>query len=111
MSAPPKPSAPMEGQGTGEHWSFKDSLIPPGEPVPGKTYRADGWQYVDLPKRLSLEMRDYFLSRIGNGEYVILAQSEGDDWWRAQLLISPAGQRNLANPTPENEAECKGGVT
>lgn len=76
-----------------EHPSF--ASMPDGEPINGKSYRADGWQYVDLPSRLSLEMRDYFLKILGEGEYVILVASSGHDWWRGQLLISPVGQSNL----------------
>lgn len=69
--------------------------LPPGEPVKGKTYRADGWVYRDLPRRLSFEMWDHFLSVIGEGNYVILAMSTGPDWKRGQFLISPAGMENM----------------
>ena len=82
-----------------EHWSFKQHDLPPGEPVLGKTYRADGWQYIDLPKWLSLEMKDYFLKIIGEDNYFIMAHSErvieGEKYWRAQLLVSPDGQNNM----------------
>ncbi len=69
--------------------------LPPGEPIAGKTYLADGWLYRDLPTRLSYEMWDCLLSTIGEGEYVILAMSRGNDWKRGQLLISPDGMENL----------------
>ena len=77
-----------------EHPSFKG--MPPGEPVVGKTYRADGWQYYDLPEWLSLEMRDYFLSLFKDDKnYVILAETTKGDYWRGQMLISPEGQENM----------------
>lgn len=71
------------------------SQMPPGEPIPGKTYRADGWAYVDPPTKFSPEMWEYFLSVIGEGNYVVLAYSSGEDWSRGQLLVSPAGWRNM----------------
>lgn len=80
-----------------EHWSFRDS--PPGEPIPGKTYRADGWQYVDLPTRLSHEMKGHFFDVIGDGNSVILAETVHRDWWRGQILISPEGQENMRRHT------------
>lgn len=72
-----------------------DPMMPPGEPIPGKTYRADGWQYVDLPARLSLEMKDHLFEVIGVGNYVVLALTTGPDFWRGQILISPAGQDRM----------------
>ena len=75
--------------------------VPPGEPIPGKTYRADGWVYRDLPTWLSPNMKDLFFSIIGVENTVILASSERtiDDvkYWRGQLLISPAGIENMRN--------------
>ena len=76
-----------------EHWSFKS--LPPGEPIPGKTYRADGWQYVDLPSRLSFDVRDQLLSIVGEENVVLLASTTGPDFWRGQLLLSPEGQDRL----------------
>jgi len=72
--------------------------MPEGEPIAGKTYRADGWQYVDLPTRLSHEMKDVFFGVIGEGNYAILACTElpgPDGYWRGQLLISPEGQERM----------------
>ena len=77
----------------GEHWSFNG--MPDGEPIPGKTYRADCWQYVDLQVRLSPEMKIYFFDIIGPGNSVILAQTIHPNWWRGQILISPQGQENM----------------
>lgn len=78
-----------------EHPSFK--AMPPGEPVNGKTYRADGWQYVDLPRRLTFAFKDEFFAIIGEGNYVILIESfsREADWWRGQVLISPEGQQRM----------------
>lgn len=78
-----------------EHPSFRN--MPPGEPVTGKTFRADGWQYVDLPSRLTFAFKDEFFAIIGEGNYFILVESfsRQDDWWRGQILISPDGQRRM----------------
>lgn len=78
-----------------EHSSFDG--LPAGEPVVGKTYRADGWMYLDPPGKMSHDMWRLFLETIGEGEYVILAQSSTADWIRGQLLVSPRGQENLKN--------------
>ena len=46
--------------------AFMDSwLLPAGEPVKGKTYRADGWTYRDLPN-LSIENFYKFVQIIGD---------------------------------------------
>jgi hypothetical protein len=83
----------------GEHPSFKG--LPPGEPIMGTTYRADGWAYVDPPGRLSPKAWDQFLAIIGEGNYQILAMSSGTHpsdglpFIRGQLLVSPAGWQNM----------------
>ncbi|MES2753819.1 MAG: hypothetical protein V4659_04065 [Pseudomonadota bacterium] len=79
-----------------EHPSFAD--LPPGEPIEGKTYRADGWAYIDPPGRFSPEAWADFLAMFGAGQAVILALSagrtiEGAPWRRGQILISPEGMR------------------
>lgn len=81
-----------------EHPSFEG--LPPGEPVAGKTYRADGWSYMDTPK-FTPDMWKLLLGVIGDGEYVVLAMSEcrspndpSAGWVRGQLLVSPQGQKN-----------------
>lgn len=92
-----------------EHPTFQNALLPPGEPIEGKTYRADGWAYLDPPTRFSPDMWDYFLSLIGEGEYVILArtsgthQKDGKPYVRGQVLISPAGMENLEKISKANE--------
>lgn len=68
--------------------------LPDGEPVKGKTYRADGWAYLDTPT-FTPEMWDYFLSFFGGSEnYVVLAQSRGDGGVRGHLLVSPDGVKS-----------------
>lgn len=77
--------------------------LPEGEPIIGKTYIADGWQYRDIPN-LSPKMWDYLFSMIGNENehYVFLSTSSiernGELWAkRGQILISPIGMENLAS--------------
>ena len=85
--------------------------LPPGEPIEGKTYIADGWVYRDMPGRVSFEYWDKFLDLLGEGNYVILIRSEGRDWKRGQFLISPDGMENLAvysarqKASPTNDGE------
>lgn len=71
--------------------------LPPGEPIEGKTYRADGWVYRDIPTRFSHKMWNRFLEILGEENYVILVKSVSivDDWIRGQFLISPQGMKNL----------------
>lgn len=77
--------------------------MPDGEPIPGKTYRADGWSYFDLPGKATPKMWNYLLGIIGkvDEDYIILIESEGDSkngpWKRGQLLISPKGMENVRN--------------
>lgn len=65
-----------------------------------------GWQYRDPRGRFSPEMWDHFLSVLGDGEYRLIAGSNGVDsdglpWVRGQLLVSPRG---LANATAHLKA-------
>ncbi len=94
-----------------EHPSFQRPSIPPGEPVPGKTYRADGWAYVSTPGHFSPEGWDRMISDIGEGNVVVLAATtrtlpDRRPIIRGQLLISPDGIRNIeakrATPEPAN---------
>lgn len=68
--------------------------LPPGEPIVGKTYRADGWVYRDLPK-LSYEMFDKLVAMIGEENIVWLTQADYGTSKRGQLLVSPAGMENI----------------
>lgn len=94
-----------------EHWTFRQPQpfglhIPDGEPIPGKTYRADGWAYVDPPGSFSPESWQFFLNVIGDGEYVVLASSNwvrnGIKHVRGQLLVSPAGWANMEATVKDN---------
>lgn len=78
-----------------EHPSFNDPFVPPGEPIKGKTYRADGWAYQDIP-RMSPECWARFLYRLGEGNWVVLTLVDYGDSKRGQLLISPQGMTNIS---------------
>lgn len=73
-----------------EHATFRTACLPPGEPVEGKTYRADGWAYVDMPSWSTLEWWSHAREVFGEGEYVVLAESTRGIHWRGQFLVSPA---------------------
>jgi len=75
--------------------------LPPGEPVLGKTFIADGWVYRDFAGKLKPEIYTAFLRLVGSSNYHTLAMSEGLDgsqvvWRRGQFLVSPEGQRRIA---------------
>jgi len=76
---------------------FRDALanmpLPKGEPFPGETLRADGWEYRDLP-RMSLEMFDKFVVIIGEENIRWLSSASGTDWKRGQMFVSPKGLEN-----------------
>ena len=80
-----------------QHPTFDSPFVPSGEPVEGKTYRADGWAYFDPPTRFSPEMWELFLNAFGveSTDYVVLAVSAGNSpegsWVRGQILVSPDG--------------------
>ena len=69
---------------------------PAGEPIEGKTYRADGWVYRDLP-RMSPDYFDQLVSIIGSDNIVWLTKADYGDTKRGQLLISPVGMKNLSD--------------
>lgn len=90
-----------------EHPSFSSPLIPPGEPVEGESYRADGWAYIDPPGLFSPEAWDALLGHFGEGEVVILAgtsgfMADGRPFKRGQLLVSPKGMEAVARFVAEN---------
>lgn len=80
-----------------EHPSWSQHIVPNGEPILGKTYRADGWAYVDPPGRFSPEAWDYFLDLFGREHIVIIIEtrgkhpSDGLPFARGQFLVSPEG--------------------
>lgn len=88
-----------------EHSSFQNPFLPPGEPIPGKTYRADGWAYIDPGCRLSTEAWEVFIDSFGEDEIVPLAvssgihPSDGKPFIRGQLLVSPRGMENARRST------------
>jgi hypothetical protein len=64
--------------------------------------RAQGWRYIDPPTRFSIEMWDYFLSLLGEGEYKILVMTHGKtkdgfEYKRGQFIVSPKAQENMKN--------------
>lgn len=72
-----------------EHHSWTDPLLPPGEPIPGKTYRADGWAYIDFP-RIESHIWEALIEFLGE-HYVPLSLANYGRTARGQLLVSPAG--------------------
>ena len=87
-----------------EHWTWNGSFVPPGEPIPGKSYRADGWSYRDfLGQWFTVKVWDEMVTSLGKEgrDFVYLAASsrpasgERPRLVRGQLLISPAGERDL----------------
>ncbi len=69
-------------------------MLPNGEPFPGETLIADGWQYRDLPK-LSCEMFDILVGFIGENNIRWLTVADYGNAKRGQFLISPDGIENL----------------
>lgn len=84
-----------------EHPSFQTLRLPPGEPIAGKTYRADGWAYVGPRICFSPDIWDHLLGIIGAENYAVLALAKGnhpaggEPYVRGQLLVSPAGLVSL----------------
>lgn len=71
----------------------EQSLVPP-------ELREKGWRYIDPPTRFSLEMWDYFISLLGDGEYQIIAMTHGRDkegfeYKRGQFFVSPKALENM----------------
>lgn len=62
-----------------------------GEPILGKTYKADGWVYRDLPRASPAAWQE-LMDTTGPENVVVLVESrKGDEWVRGQVLVSPAG--------------------
>lgn len=87
-----------------EHWSMRN--LPSGEPVKGKTYRADGWAYFDAPWT-SIDSWNSSLAKIGNENHVVLAMTMAPDMSRVrgQLLISPQGVAAMSHSDSPTEGE------
>jgi hypothetical protein len=45
----PTPSSNLIEIIMAEHWTFADPILPAGEPVKGRTFRADGWAFINHP--------------------------------------------------------------
>ena len=75
--------------------------FPPGEPISGKTYIADGWVYRDFAGRMTKNVYDELIALVGLDNLVHLATSSGSGpqgvWVRGQFLVSPEGQRRIAD--------------
>lgn len=69
--------------------------LPAGEPIEGKTYRADGWIYRDLP-RMSHEYFDKFVELVGEENIAWITLADYGFTKRGQLLISPTGMANIS---------------
>lgn len=95
-----------------EHVSFRGPMIPDGEPVNGRTYRADGWQYFDPPGKYTPEAWDRMIDLLGEENVHALVMSRGrdrgGDWIRGQILISPAGQARVAAELTEEREKNHG---
>lgn len=77
-----------------EHPSFEENGCPPGEPLPGKTYRADGWSYNNLP-RMTVAHAQTLIGILG--EHVVwLTYTDYGNAVRGQCLISPTGRDLIA---------------
>lgn len=72
--------------------------LPEGEPIPGKTYIADGWQYLDLP-RMTPEWFDKFITIAGEENIVWLTMANYGETRRGQILLSPKGQQRFSEYT------------
>lgn len=80
--------------------------LPPGEPVKGKTYRADGWVYRDLP-RMEYELFDAIKDVIGEDNIVWLALSDYGGAMRGQALLSPTGVERLRAVIDQNKIDTE----
>lgn len=93
-----------------EHHTFKRFGLPEGEPIEGKTYRADGWAYMDPPGVFTPECWDNLLDVFGKDNVIILSVSkgvtaEGEPWIRGQFLASPLGWANLEKVNRDNQGK------
>lgn len=68
--------------------------LPDGEPFPGETLRADGWEYRDLP-RMTHECMDEFRRIVGEDNIRWLSFSDYGRAVRGQLFISPNGLERM----------------
>lgn len=96
--------------GSKEHPSFKRHFLPPGEPVKGKTYKADGWAYHSS-KWMSRETWNEIFVLAGEGNCIILAMTaktaQNETLVRGQLLFSPEGQKNILDAKSRDGQQSK----
>ncbi len=80
---------------------------------PRHALEDEGWRYIDAPTRFTPEYWDKYLSIFGDGNYMVLAMTTGNNrtgepFVRGQLLVSPEGQDNAkayaATVAPEGNA-------
>lgn len=81
--------------------------LPPGEPITGKTYRADGWFYRDLPQ-MAPEYFNDLLDLIGADNIAWITRATyPNGYQRGQMLVSPDGMARIrAHNTAGNEGEA-----
>lgn len=69
--------------------------LPPGEPIPGKTYRADGWVYRDLPQ-MAPEYFAQLIELIGADNIAWITRATyANGYQRGQMLVSPDGMARV----------------
>lgn len=74
--------------------------LPEGEPFPGETLRADGWEYRDLP-RMTREACDALINVIGNENIRWLSFADYGSSVRGQCFVSPSGMANMTASSNE----------
>lgn len=80
------------------HHSFLDPRLPTSEPIKGKTYRADGWAYIELMSgSVPLTWFDEMEAVAGEGnvEYIYRAHLKDGKSAIAMFLISPEAQERM----------------
>jgi hypothetical protein len=97
--------ATPSGQGGTLGRIFEQGSIPPGEPVKGETYIADGWVYRDLPAMTRVFFGE-FVALVGSHNLVWLLVADYGRMRRGQVLISPEGQARIrARTSPADRIE------
>lgn len=81
-----------------QHESFDSPSMPTGEPIVGKTYRADGWEYKEIPWT-TVDALNKILSYLEDEEYEFIALSSremnGVMCARGQVLFSPSAMKTI----------------
>lgn len=87
------------------HKAMDQWPLPEGEPFPGETIRADGWEYRDLP-RMTPELFDRFIGIVGEANIRWLSFANYGATMRGQCFISPVGLQNLRDRDISNRNEA-----